>query len=87
MTCQINKPSTSMTNVACEVKLRSVVGSFMHPCPGHGVAIGHAVVNHARAAQALSAGITCRHCIVIFEPFIGLGFELNGKGNEFKAIT
>ena len=26
-----NKPSTSMTHVACESKLRSVVRSFIHP--------------------------------------------------------
>ena len=41
-----------MTHVACESNLRSVVGSSMHP-----------VVYYAPAAQALSAGIKCRHCI------------------------
>ena len=43
-----DKPSTSMTHVSCESKLRS----FM-------TAIGRAVVYHA---QAFSAGITYRHC-------------------------
>ena len=30
-----NKPNTVMTQVACELKLRSVVRSSMHPCPGN----------------------------------------------------
>ena len=30
-----NMPSTSMTHVACESKLRSVVTSSMHPWPGN----------------------------------------------------
>ena len=29
------KPSTSITHVACESKLRSIVSAFVHPCPGH----------------------------------------------------
>ena len=37
----------------------------MRPCPGNWVAIGRAVVYHARAAQAFSAGIKCRHCTCI----------------------
>ena len=45
-----------------QIKLRSVVTSSMHPCPVNGVAIGRAVVYHARAAHAFSAGIKCRHC-------------------------
>ena len=57
-----NKPSTSLTHVACETKLHSVVTSSMHPCLGNCVAIGHAVVYHARAAHAFRAGIKCRHC-------------------------
>ena len=36
----------------------------MHQCPGNLVAIGHAVVNYARAAHAFSAGIKCPYCIV-----------------------
>ena len=28
-----NKPNTSMTNVACEPKLRSVLSLSIHPCP------------------------------------------------------
>ena len=59
ITCQRNKPSTSMTQVACETNLCSVVRSSMHPCPGHCVAIGHAVVYFA---EAFSAGIKCQHC-------------------------
>ena len=52
-----------MANVACDVKLHSVVVSFMHPCPENGVAIEHVVVCYARAAQAVSAEITCRYCM------------------------
>ena len=51
-----NKPSISITNVACESKLRSVVMSSMLPYPGNWGAIG-------RAAHVFSAGIRCRHCI------------------------
>ena len=57
-----NRPSTSMTHVACETKLRSFVRSSMHICPGNVVAIGRAVVYYARAAHIFSAGIKCRHC-------------------------
>ena len=53
--------------VACEPKLRSVVRSYMHPCLGNWVAIGRAVVYHARGDQAFRAGIKCRH------------FKLRGK--------
>ena len=60
-----SKPSSSMTNVACETKLHSVVTSSMHPCLGNCVAIGHAVVYHARTAHAFRAGIKCRHCIFL----------------------
>ena len=38
-----NKPSTSMTQVACESNLRSVIRSSMHPCRGNWVAIRRAV--------------------------------------------
>ena len=51
-----NEPSTSMTDVACESKLRSVVRSSMHTCPGNWVAIGRSVVYFARPARAFSAG-------------------------------
>ena len=51
-----------MTRIARESKLRSVLRSSMHPCPGDWVAIGRAVVYYARAAQAFSAGIKWRHC-------------------------
>ena len=49
-----------MTHVA--YKLRSVVRSSMHPCPGNWVVIGRAVVYNARAAHVFSAGIEWRHC-------------------------
>ena len=58
-----NKPSTSMTHVACESKLRSIERSFIHPWPRNWVTIGRAVVYYARAPHAFSAGIKCRHCI------------------------
>ena len=51
-----------MTHVACRSKLRSVVRSSMHLCPGTWMAIERAVVYYARAAHAFSAGIKCRHC-------------------------
>ena len=46
-----NKPSASMTYVTCESKLRSVLRSSMHLCPGNWVATGCAVVYYARADQ------------------------------------
>ena len=52
----------SMTPEACESKLRSVVRSSMHPCPGNWVAIGRAVEYYALATHAFSAGMKCRHC-------------------------
>ena len=52
-----------MTHVACDEKLRSVVRSSMHPCPGNWVTIGRAVVYYARAAQASSAEFKCRLCM------------------------
>ena len=63
ITCRKNKPSTSMTHVACESKLHSFVRLPMHPWPGNWVAIGHVVVNSARTAHANSAEIKCRHCM------------------------
>ena len=50
----------------------------MHPCPRNWVAIGRAIVFHARGDQAFSAGIKCRHCmcfnthIMIFFVFLVL---------------
>ena len=52
-----NKPS-----VARKSKLHSIVRSSMQSCPGDLVAFGRAVVHHAWAAQAFSAGIKSRHC-------------------------
>ena len=54
--------STSMAHVACESKLRLLVRSSMHPCPGNWVAIGCAVVYYARSTHTFSAVIKC--CIV-----------------------
>ena len=51
-----------MTHVVCQSKLRLVVRSSMHLCPGNWVAIGHAVVYFAQAINAFSAGIKCWHC-------------------------
>ena len=47
-------------DVACELKLLSVVRSSMHTYPGNWVAIGRAVVYCARSVQAFSAGIKCQ---------------------------
>ena len=58
------KPSISMTHVACKSKFSSVVRPYMHPCPGNWVAIGRAVVYYYWAAHTLSAGIKCPHCTV-----------------------
>ena len=65
-TGQHNKQSKSMTHVAWESKLHSVVKLFLHPCPGNRLTIGRAVVFYGRAAQAFSAGIKCRHCASTF---------------------
>ena len=42
-----------MTNVACESKLRSIVRSSMHPCPGYWVVIGFVVVYYVWYAMHL----------------------------------
>ena len=55
-----------MTKVACESKLRSVVMSYMHPCPGNWVTIGRVVVYCVRAARTLNAGIKCRYYISVY---------------------
>ena len=53
---------TEMTHVACGSKLRSVVRSSLHPCPGNWVTIGRAAMYYARAVHAFSAALKCRHC-------------------------
>ena len=58
-----NKPSASLTHVACESKLHTLIQSSVHACPGNWVAIVHAVVYNAGAAHAFSAVIEYRHCI------------------------
>ena len=55
------KPSTLMTHIACELKLRSVLRLSMHPCPGNHVTIGCVVVYYTWDANAFSAGIECRY--------------------------
>ena len=62
--CQQTKPSTPMSHIVYKPQLRSVSRSSMHPCPGNWVAIKHAVVYHARASHAFSAGFKCRLCIL-----------------------
>ena len=62
ITCQQNMPSTSVTEVACESQLRSVVESSMYQRPGNYVATRLAVVYHAQAAHAFIAGIEYQHC-------------------------
>ena len=52
-----NKPSTPMTHVAYESKLRSVVRSSMPK-----ILVGNRACGQARDTQAFSAGIKCRHC-------------------------
>ena len=64
MACQKYQPRTSMTHVTCKPKLRSVLRKSMHQCPENWAAIGHAVVDYARAAHALSAGIKCPYCSI-----------------------
>ena len=57
-----NKLRILILHITCESKLRSVVRSSVHPCSGHWVAIGRAVVYHSQAAHAFCAGIKCRLC-------------------------
>ena len=62
ITCQQNKPSTSMTQVARESKLLSVAGSGTCGCI-HAQETGWQSVNYkGLVAHAFSAGIKCRHC-------------------------
>ena len=65
-TCKNNKPSTSMTSVACESKLYPVVRVSVHTCtcPGSWLANSHTVVYYALATRAFSTGIRCWHCIL-----------------------
>ena len=65
ITCQKNKPNTSVIHVHCESKLHSVVRLPMHPRPRNWLAFGHAVMYYARAAHIFCAGIICLHCICL----------------------
>ena len=66
MTCQDNTLCISMTHIACESKIRSVVRSSMHPCPGNRMAIVRAVVYHVLAAKSFSTRMKCRHCSCLY---------------------
>ena len=57
----MSRLSTSMTRVACESKLYTVLRLYMHPCPGNHVTIGCVVVYYAWDAHAFSAD-ACPHC-------------------------
>ena len=65
MTCQENKPSTSMAHVAFESKLRSVLGHTCIHAKGNCVAFGRVVVYTAWDAHIFSAGIKCWHCSLL----------------------
>ena len=56
ITCQNNYPSTSMTHVACESKLRSILRSSMPRKLDGNQVCG---LYYARAVHALSAGNKC----------------------------
>ena len=56
-----------MTHVACTSKYDQLRDQ---PCPENWVAMEHVVVYYARAAQALNAGIKCRHCSSPFLFFV-----------------
>ena len=53
----------------------------MHPCSGNCLVIGRAVESYARAAQAHSAGIKCRHCSGSF------CLEASGESNGLDVIA
>ena len=73
-----NRPSASMTHAVCELTPRPFVRSSMHPCPGNVVATGRVVVCYA---QAVSAGIKCRHCT-----YVRVYNELDAKIFSHKRI-
>ena len=54
-----NKQSTSMSHIACETKLLSVVTSHMHQYPGNCVAYRAC---GCEICPGISAGIKWRHC-------------------------
>ena len=87
-TSAVAKPSTSMTHVAWESKLCSLVRPSMHPCPGNWIAIGRAVVYYARAAHSFSAGIKCRHCRIPLEHSITVdGRSTFARLQAFNSIN
>ena len=55
-----------MTHVVCESKLRLVVRSSMHPCPGNWVAIGPRPPTHL--VKELNVGTVCPDKIT--HPFV-----------------
>ena len=77
-----------MTHEACETKLRSVVRSSVHACPGNWVAIGRAVVYYARAARTFSAWIEYWHCSQMDPTSSGsLAFSRHGYVGLFGSLT
>ena len=68
-----NRPSIAMIHEVCKSKVRSILRSSMHTCPGNLVAIRRAVAYYAWAAHTFSAGIKCRHCRWVgLEQFLNL---------------
>ena len=53
---------THLTNAMFSCEARDL---WSHPCSGNWVAIGRAVVYYSRAVHAFSAGIKCRHSILL----------------------
>ena len=65
ITCQKNKPSTSMPPSSLQIKAMfscKVKVLWLHSCPGNWVAIEGVVMYYAQTAPVFSAGITCWHC-------------------------
>ena len=65
-----------MAQIACESKLRSVVGHTCIHAKEKCVAIGRAVVYSARVARIFSAGIKYRHCTIVLHKGYGTKLPL-----------
>ena len=81
-------------HVACESKLRSVVMSSMHPCPGDRLAIGRAVVYYARDAHAFSAWIMHQSpgrvgwdSVLTFYPVLLNPYPIPSPGQNFSHLS
>ena len=65
-----DKTSTSVTSVACESKLRSVLRSSVHPRPGNWVSTGRAVVSMSGMPMHLVHALNvCTVPLGIINPF------------------